>query len=57
VFFAAVLAGHLIWEETALTIRQGPQMIGFSLIHSSYGAILFLAPLIFALWFLAALVV
>jgi hypothetical protein len=53
--FAALLTARLIWEETALTLQQGPQMIGFSLAHG-YGAILFLAPLLLAIWLLAALV-
>jgi hypothetical protein len=50
------LAARLIWEETALTIQQGPQMIGFSLAHG-YGAVLFFAPILLMLWLVIALVV
>jgi len=50
VLFAAILTGRIIWEETWLTMRHGPQMIGFSLAHGA-GAILFLAPLILVAWF------
>lgn len=52
----ASLAARLIWEETALTIHDGPQMIGFSLAHG-YFAPLLLAPLLLALWLVVALVV
>lgn len=45
----ALLGVRIIWEETVLTWRQGPQMIGFSLAHGS-GAILFLFPPALALW-------
>lgn len=31
VLFTAILAGRMLWEETFLTIQQGPQMLGFSL--------------------------
>ena len=55
ILFAAVLAGRTVWEETFLTIRDGPQMLGFSLAHGS-GAILFLAPVALVLWLVIALV-
>jgi hypothetical protein len=54
--FTAILAGRMVWEETSLTIQQGPQMLGFSLAHGS-GVVLFLAPVVFLLWILAAIVV
>ncbi len=47
-------ACRIIWEETSLTFQDGPQMIGYSLAHGLFAA-LFLAPLISALWALAAL--
>jgi hypothetical protein len=56
ILLTAILAGRMGWEETFLTIRDGPQMLGFSLAHGA-GAILFLAPVALALWLLIALVV
>ena len=53
VLFAAALAGRILWEETYLTSRQGPQMIGFSLAHGSF-AILLLAPFFLMLWLVMA---
>jgi hypothetical protein len=50
-----LLAGRLIWEQTVLTWRRGPQMVGFSLAHGS-GAILILAPMLLLLWAAIALV-
>ncbi len=29
----AALAARLVWEQTALTWRDGPQMVGFALVH------------------------
>jgi hypothetical protein len=52
----AVLAVRIVWEETTLTIEQGPQMLGFSLAHG-YFAFLMLGPPLLALWLIAALVV
>jgi hypothetical protein len=50
---ATVLAGRIVWEETFLTLHQGPQMIGFSLAHGSAAVLLF-APTLLALWFVPA---
>jgi hypothetical protein len=55
VLFTAIFAGRMLWEETFLTVQQGPQMLGFSLAHGG-GAVLFLAPFLLALWLLVALV-
>jgi len=49
------LAARMVWEETFLTIRNGPQMLGFALAHGP-GAILLLAPLLLCLWLVAALI-
>ncbi|MGA7313662.1 MAG: ankyrin repeat domain-containing protein [Silvibacterium sp.] len=49
------LAARMVWEETFLTLREGPQMVGFTLAHG-VGAILFLAPLLLCIWLLIALV-
>ncbi|QOY86788.1 ankyrin repeat domain-containing protein [Paludibaculum fermentans] len=52
VLFAAgtsILFARLIWEQTVWTWRQGPQMVGFSLAHG-YGAILFVFPVLLAIW-------
>lgn len=55
IFFTVLLAARIIWEETLLTWREGPQMVGFSLAHGA-GAILLLAPLLLTLWLLAAII-
>src|ERR1700733_11369722 len=55
VLFTAILAGRMLWEETFLTFRQGPQMLGFSLAHGR-GALLFLAPFLLCLWLFVALI-
>ncbi|HTJ31285.1 MAG TPA: ankyrin repeat domain-containing protein, partial [Acidobacteriaceae bacterium] len=49
------LAVRIVWEETFLTIQQGPQMIGYSLAHG-FGALLFLGPILLLVWLLAALI-
>jgi len=46
---------RIIWEETLLTWRDGPQMVGFSLAHGEW-AFLMLSPILLAGWFLTALV-
>lgn len=56
IFFAALFAARITWEETLLTLHEGPQMVGFSLAHG-YGAILFFAPVALALWLLVALII
>ena len=53
IFFSAILTARIVWEETSLTLQQGPQMIGFSLAHGA-GAILLLAPILLAAWFAVA---
>lgn len=56
VLFAIVLTVRIVWEETLLTMREGPQMIGFSLAHSGYGLVLFFAPILLSIWFVIAFV-
>jgi hypothetical protein len=51
-----MLAGRMVWEETFLTIQQGPQMVGFSLAHG-LGAILFVTPFVLSIWILVALLI
>jgi hypothetical protein len=53
IFLTAILMARVVWEETWLTLQQGPQMIGFSLAHGA-GAILVFAPLLLAVWFVVA---
>jgi len=55
VLFALMLMARMLWEETFLTRRFGPQMLGFSLAHG-YGAILFLGPILLSLWLIVAFV-
>ena len=50
---ALMLDGRLIWEMTALTWREGPQMVGFSLVHGD-SATLIVAPFVLAPWVIAA---
>jgi hypothetical protein len=56
IFFAALLAARITWEETLLTLHEGPQMVGFSLAHGS-AAILLIAPFTLALWLAVALII
>jgi hypothetical protein len=51
---AALFAARIVWEETFLTIREGPQMIGFAIAHIF--PIAFLAPLPLMLWLVIAIV-
>ena len=39
---AWLLAARLLWEQTALSWERGPQMVGFSLMHSGLGVLLIL---------------
>jgi hypothetical protein len=50
----AVLEGRLLWEQTWLTWRRGPQMIGFSLAHQHLEIVLLgvLGGVLTALWVL-----
>lgn len=54
-FFTVLLAARLIWEETVLTIEQGPQMVGWTIVHIF--PFMFLAPLALAVWLLIAVIV
>jgi hypothetical protein len=56
VLATVALAVRIVWEETFLTMREGPQMVGFSLAHG-HGAVLLVAPFLLALWFLIALII
>lgn len=51
-----LLAAELIWEQTALSWERGPQMVGFSLMHSGAGALLLLAVFAGLAWALAMLI-
>jgi hypothetical protein len=44
------LSARLVWEQTALTVSSGPQMVGFSLAHSGAGFFLLAAPFFAAIW-------
>jgi hypothetical protein len=46
----ALLSWRLIWEQTSLSWERGPQMVGFSLMHSGLGIILVLALYAALLW-------
>jgi hypothetical protein len=50
-----MLAGRLAWEQTVWSWEHGPQMVGFSLMHSGLGALLLLGVLAGLLWPVAVL--
>lgn len=52
----AYLAGRLVYEQTILTWRLGPQMVGFELAHSGLMFPLFLNVVVMFLWSTAVLV-
>jgi hypothetical protein len=47
---AVLLTVDLIYEQTFLTWNLGPQMVGFSLMHSGLGALLILSFYLGYLW-------
>jgi hypothetical protein len=51
----AALAVRIVWEETALTWRDGPQMVGFTLAHS-YATLLVDAVLLLVAWIATILI-
>lgn len=51
-----ILALRLVWEATVLTAREGPQMVGFALVHSSGILPLVLSYVFAALWSVGAVV-
>lgn len=54
----AWLVCRLVWEQTFLTWRLGPQMVGFSLAHAEAGLLrtLVVSALLFSLLYLAVLI-
>jgi hypothetical protein len=54
---AVFLAARLVWEQTALSVLRGPQMVGFSLVHSGLAILLLLALLAGIVWAIAAVVI
>jgi len=53
---AWALAARLVWEQTFLSWERGPQMVGFSLMHSSIGPLLVIGLLSGLLWVVGVLV-
>jgi hypothetical protein len=55
---SAALVCRLVWEQTFLTWRLGPQMVGFSLAHAELGLfmVLLASVLVFAISYAIALV-
>ncbi len=45
-----LLAARLVWEQTVWTWERGAQMVGFSLMHSGLGALLFIAVVASLVW-------
>jgi hypothetical protein len=50
-----MLAARLAWEQTVWSWEKGPQMVGFSLVHSGLGVLLLLAVCVGLLWPIAVL--
>lgn len=50
-----VLAARLVWEQTALTWQEGPQMVGFALAHGLWSPLMLSPALLLVLgaWLLA----
>lgn len=53
---AVLLAWRLVWEQTSLSWERGPQMVGFSLMHSGLGLLLFVALFAAIVWAVVVLV-
>jgi hypothetical protein len=51
----AALAGRLIWEMTSLTWQEGPQIVGFSLMHI-IGPLPILFPFALSVWLCISLI-
>jgi hypothetical protein len=49
---ALYLSGHLLYEQTFLTWREGPQMVGFALVHFGLIVPLLLCAGLLTVWFL-----
>lgn len=49
-----LLVVRLVWEQTYLSWQNGPQMVGFSLLHGHF-FFLFFSPVLLAVWLAAAL--
>lgn len=49
-----LLAVRLVWEQTVWSWERGPQMVGFSLSHSSFGGLLMLCAMASLVWPVAA---
>jgi hypothetical protein len=45
-----ILAARLVWEQTFWSWERGPQMVGFSLMHSGLGVLLILGVFVGLLW-------
>lgn len=56
ILVTGLLACRTIWEETSLSLKRGPQMVGFALVHGPF-AILLLAPLLLIVWLVPTLIV
>jgi hypothetical protein len=50
---ATYLAGELTYEQTLLTWARGPQMVGFSLVHSQRLLVLLPCVVVLGVWILA----
>jgi hypothetical protein len=54
---SAFFAGEIVWEQTWLSVHRGPQMIGFSLMHSGLGLLLYLGLIVGLIWALLVVVI
>jgi hypothetical protein len=55
IIVTSLLASRIVWEETWLSLHQGPQMIGFSLAHGPE-AIFLVVPFVLLFWLVAAFI-
>lgn len=54
---AWALAGRLVWEQTVWTWERGPQMVGFTLIHTGLVILLLIGLYIGLIWFVLYILV
>jgi len=54
---SVLLAARLAWEQTVWSWERGPQMVGFSLMHSGLGILLLLAVWAGLVWVVVTLLV
>jgi ankyrin repeat protein len=54
---AVLYAGRIVYESTFLTWQQGPQMVGFAMVHNDAAILVLLALLLSLIWVIAVVLV